>query len=392
MAWRRAAADSAAATPESPRSSSCNPPSAASSYSASSYWDDRYGQRAPTHFDWFFSHRALRALLADAATLPGERALHVGCGNSDLSIGIGEDGTPVVNVDVSPVVIAQMRDAAASWPDGPARRNCSFAVADCRAMPQYEDASFGAVIDKGTLDAVLCSGTGLCDARSYVMEANRLLAPGGVFLLISLGQPDTRLSVLRAQPATQQRPHSSDGSMAAGRGAPSAVASRTEAALLVAMAGFGGSGRRFAGWSRVGVYLLPKPTLYLQGEASLLGRTPPVGPSAAAGAPAAVGKDDSVAWLGPFGVGAELDAALAAPGVDPRSFFYAYACVKAGDSVDGPARRALQCGLEGATAGIGGVEAAPAVARALSLAAALAHSVPAVSLAAGAPLPPEDTL
>ncbi len=32
----------------------------------------------------------------------------------------------------------------------------AWEVADCRAMPQFEAGSFGCVIDKGTLDAVLC--------------------------------------------------------------------------------------------------------------------------------------------------------------------------------------------------------------------------------------------
>jgi hypothetical protein len=65
-------------------------------YSAGSYWDGRYSSRTgPAHFDWFFSYHALRPLLRAALALPGAPALHVGCGNSDLSIGIGEDGTPV---------------------------------------------------------------------------------------------------------------------------------------------------------------------------------------------------------------------------------------------------------------------------------------------------------
>lgn len=32
----------------------------------------------------------------------------------------------------------------------------AYDVADCRSMPQYGNGSFGSVLDKGTLDAVLC--------------------------------------------------------------------------------------------------------------------------------------------------------------------------------------------------------------------------------------------
>ncbi|KAI8470462.1 MAG: S-adenosyl-L-methionine-dependent methyltransferase [Monoraphidium minutum] len=258
-------------------------------YAQGSYWDGRYAAarpHQPAHFDWFFSFAALRPLLAHAVTLPGEPALHVGCGNSDLGVGLGADGTPVVNTDISPVVIAQMRNAAAAAAaaTAAAAAAAAAAVADCRSMPQYADGRFGSVIDKGTLDAVLCSGTGLGDARNYVSEAHRLLAPGGVFLLISLGQPDARLGVR---------------------------------------------------WQRVSVYFLPKPRLYRANEQSLFGARPPPPPAVPppAGAPPAPparhgGKDEPVDWLGPYEVGPELEAALAAPGLDPSEYFFAYACVK----------------------------------------------------------------
>lgn len=78
-------------------------------YSACDYWDSRYAQRA-THFDWFFSYSAVRPLLRHAMTLPALPALHVGCGNSDLSIGLGADGTPV-----RPLLLP-IRGKLALWP------------------------------------------------------------------------------------------------------------------------------------------------------------------------------------------------------------------------------------------------------------------------------------
>lgn len=72
----------------------------------------------------------------------------------------------------------------------------SYAVADCRAMPQFMDCEFGGVLDKGTVDALLCSKDGVANVAALLSEASRVLAPGGVFLLISLGDPARRLCLL----------------------------------------------------------------------------------------------------------------------------------------------------------------------------------------------------
>jgi len=96
------------------------PPGAKAGYSASAYWDDRYAQdRRGRHFDWFLSYSALRPLLQHAMTMPAAPVLHVGCGNSDLSIGIGEDGTPVsavVGVGAILQLQAALSPSPALWP------------------------------------------------------------------------------------------------------------------------------------------------------------------------------------------------------------------------------------------------------------------------------------
>jgi hypothetical protein len=55
-----------------------------------------------------------------------------------------------LQVDISPVVIEQMRRAHCDMPE------LVYEVADCRSMPQHGTETFGSVLDKGTLDAVLC--------------------------------------------------------------------------------------------------------------------------------------------------------------------------------------------------------------------------------------------
>ncbi|GBF90084.1 hypothetical protein Rsub_02792 [Raphidocelis subcapitata] len=382
-----AAAVAAATAPAVPPASAATAAKPAG-YSAASYWDNRYASdRRGIHFDWFLSYKALSPLLRHALPPGHLPVMHVGCGNSDLSTGLCEDGTPVVNTDISPVVIEQMRQDAAALPPGALRAEVSWEVADCRSMPQYGDGSFSGVLDKGTLDAVLCSGSGLVDARAYVSEAYRLLAPGGAFLLISLGAPDSRLSVLRAQPR-RRRPSSADAAVPAWPGsAPASLSARlafrfaaaadaAADAADAAAAAAGGAGRQEIRWARVSVYLLPKPSAYLANEASLIGRS--IAPGASPRAQ--VEKDEPALWLGPYEVGAELEAALAA--VDARDYFFAYACVRAAAAhtrrPSGPARDG----------------AAPAAAAGPAAAAASRLGGPQASFSGDAPLaqPPPDVL
>lgn len=211
----------------------------------------------------------------------------------------------------------------------------TWEVADCRSMPQYEDASFGSVLDKGTLDAVLCSSHGTADAAAYISEVYRLLVPGGVFLLVSLGQPQARLAALKAAPAAtlatplpylsadlQQRAAASKAAAAAAAAAPgNSTTSDSVNSSPCDKCGPAAVPQLHWEWESVEVYLLPKPTLYLQSEASLTGK--PIVSHARHS-----DKDMPVESLGPFRPGPELDAFVAQQHLDLREFFTAFACTK----------------------------------------------------------------
>ncbi|KAF8065563.1 Xab2 [Scenedesmus sp. PABB004] len=315
------AAPTPAGAAGSPRGAGAAAPRAAG-YSTDAYWNGRYAEKS-THFDWFYNYGALAGLIGATCDAGAGPVLHVGCGNSGLSEGMVQDGYTVVNVDISDVVIAQMRRMHAL----PGQ---SWEVADCRSMPQYGDASFGAVLDKGTLDAVLCSSHGAADTAAYLGEVHRLLAPGGVFLLISLGQPGARLAALHAPSAAAAPPPPPYLSPAyAARHADEAAAAAGAAAAAP------GAPPAWA-WGSVAVYLLPKPSLYLASELSLSARGAPVAapapPAPGRAAPPCTDKDSPVAWLGPFAPGAELDAAVAERGLQLREYFTAFVCRKAADA------------------------------------------------------------
>lgn len=61
---------------------------------------------------------------------------------------------------------------------------------------KYPEREFDVVIDKGTLDAILCGSESAKNAASMLMEVHRVLKRGGLFFLITYGQPMARLPYL----------------------------------------------------------------------------------------------------------------------------------------------------------------------------------------------------
>lgn len=54
--------------------------------------------------------------------------------------------------------------------------------------------TFNCVIDKGTLDTVICSEDPDYKIQLMLNEIHRVLAPNGVYILISLGEEQRRLN------------------------------------------------------------------------------------------------------------------------------------------------------------------------------------------------------
>ncbi|MCO5572432.1 hypothetical protein L7F22_026187 [Adiantum nelumboides] len=100
-----------------------------------------------------------------------------------MSADMVKDGyKDIVNIDISPIVIEAMQKKYYTMPQ------LQYLTMDVLDMSFFEDCSFDAVIDKGTLDSIMC---GMVPAE----RSNPILVlkPGGVYILITYGDPRLRM-------------------------------------------------------------------------------------------------------------------------------------------------------------------------------------------------------
>lgn len=160
------------------------------SYGEPSYWDNRYSKDSAP-FDWYQKYSALAPLLL-LYTKPHQRILLVGCGNSSLGEEMVKDGyEDVVNIDISAVVIEAMQKKFQNQPQ------LKYVKMDVRDMSGFQSDSFDAVIDKGTLDSLMCGQNSQKNSAKMLEEIGRVLKNGGVYILITYGGPNFRLSLLK---------------------------------------------------------------------------------------------------------------------------------------------------------------------------------------------------
>ncbi|XP_026658615.2 EEF1A lysine methyltransferase 4 isoform X4 [Phoenix dactylifera] len=93
----------------------------------------------------------------------------------------------IMNIDISSVVVEMMRKKYAHVPQ------LKYMQMDVRDMNFFQDESFDCVIDKGTLDSLMCGTDAPLSVSQMLEEVNRLLRPGGIYMLITYGDPSVRI-------------------------------------------------------------------------------------------------------------------------------------------------------------------------------------------------------
>lgn len=150
------------------------------------YWDARYVQEVGP-FDWYQRYSSLRPLIRKYAPLSSP-VLVVGCGNAVMSEDMVKDGyEDITNIDISSVAISMMRKKYEDIPQ------LKYMQMDVRDMSSFPDDSFDSVIDKGTLDSLMCGSNAPLSASQMLGEVSRVLKPGGMYMLITYGDPRVRI-------------------------------------------------------------------------------------------------------------------------------------------------------------------------------------------------------
>ncbi|CAI5484074.1 unnamed protein product [Closterium sp. Yama58-4] len=161
------------------------------SYGDAPYWDARYEKEGPEKtFDWYQQYTAL-APIFDIYMDKASKVLMVGCGNAVLSEDMVQNGyQDIWNIDISSVVVDFMKKRNSDIPQ------LKYDTMNVCSMG-FDESAFDVVLDKGTLDAILCGNNSVENASAMLSEVCRVLKPGGKFLLITYGDPQVRLSHLR---------------------------------------------------------------------------------------------------------------------------------------------------------------------------------------------------
>uniref|UniRef100_A0A8C5PHZ0 eEF1A lysine and N-terminal methyltransferase n=1 Tax=Leptobrachium leishanense TaxID=445787 RepID=A0A8C5PHZ0_9ANUR len=159
-------------------------PKSSREFASTEYWEQFFKKRGERSFEWYGGYLDLCGVLHKYIK-PKDKVLVVGCGNSELSEHLYDAGCQnLTNIDTSEIVIRQMSERNAGK-----RPQMTFQLMDA-TKTTFSDSHFQAVLDKGTLDAILTDteeGT-LKTVSNMLSEISRLLQIGGRYLCVTLAQ------------------------------------------------------------------------------------------------------------------------------------------------------------------------------------------------------------
>ena len=156
-------------------------------YGDKKYWEERYDEQNGTTFDWLEDYESIKPIIDNLGIKKESRILNVGCGNSEFSEKMFDEGyNHNYNIDICQNVIDFMKSRNKD------RKGLHFDVMDVCDMA-YKDETFDLVIDKSTIDALLCGDHSFMIVAKMLKEISRVLKTGGYYIIISYGKPENRM-------------------------------------------------------------------------------------------------------------------------------------------------------------------------------------------------------
>ena len=150
------------------------------------FWDKTYTKSGDNEVvEWFGVdymdvRHTIRRLMGTQRLRP---ILNIGSGNSSFPGDLHDAGyRNVVSIDVSTVVLQQMAKRYSR------KRELRWLCMDATNMA-FDDEIFPLVIDKGTLDAIICTNNPEHWIKTYFKELYRVMEPDGTFMLITGYEP-----------------------------------------------------------------------------------------------------------------------------------------------------------------------------------------------------------
>ncbi|EKX45911.1 hypothetical protein GUITHDRAFT_163170 [Guillardia theta CCMP2712] len=156
------------------------------------YWDAFYKSKESEDpgslYDWYSNSDVLQGVLWNKLRRlqAGHLVLHAGCGTSALSLALSSHFKDIrfIHADFSMQGLELMKHR---------HPELNWMAMDVRQLP-FADRSLAAVVEKGTMDALLRKGD---DAwLDMCKECSRALSQGGIFLQITDEPPELRLPLL----------------------------------------------------------------------------------------------------------------------------------------------------------------------------------------------------
>lgn len=159
-------------------------------YASVDYWNERYTKEEM--YDWLGDYNVFKDLI-NKYVEKSAKILMVGCGNSQLSQQMYQDGYQnIISTDISKVCIENQQKA---FP------HLTWQVADLMNLENFQNETFDVVIEKATLDALLVSEKspwqtseeGQETIETCLSEISRVLNDKkGKFLSLTFAQPHFR--------------------------------------------------------------------------------------------------------------------------------------------------------------------------------------------------------